>query len=100
MANITQSIPNFLGGVSTRPDDLKDINQVRDIVNGFLDPTFGLIKRNGFAFVKELGTATDYTGGYWFFYRFSSTEAYIGVIRSQKIDLWNVADGTVAGYIY
>ena len=93
MANITQSVPNFLGGVSTRPDDLKDVNQVRDIVNGYLDPTFGLIKRNGFSFIKELGTASNFTNGYWFFYRFSSTEAYIGVIRSAKLDMWNI-DGT------
>ena len=53
MANITQSVPNFLGGVSTRPDDLKDVNQVRDIVNGYLDPTFGLIKRNGLLLLKS-----------------------------------------------
>ena len=62
MANITQQIPNFLGGVSTQPDPQKEQNQVRGIVNGYLDPTFGLVKRNGFAWKANLGSnsATTY----------------------------------------
>ena len=59
MANITQQIPDFLGGVSTQPDDQKTIGQVRDIVNGYLDPTFGLVKRNGFEWKSNQ---------YWIFY--------------------------------
>ncbi len=95
MANITQQIPNFLGGVSTQPDDQKLPNQVSEIINGYPDPTFGLIKRPGFNWIADLGSSTTYASGHWFYYRFSSTEAYVGVIKSQTIQLWNT-DGTAA----
>ena len=95
MPNITQQIPNFLGGVSTQPDDQKLVNQVTDIINGYPDPTFGLIKRPGFNWIANLGSATTYAAGHWFYYRYSSTEAYVGVIKSQTVKLWNT-DGTAA----
>jgi len=95
MANITQQIPNFLGGVSTQPDDQKLPGQVRDIINGYLDPTFGLVKRNGFIWKANLGanTATNYATGHWFYYRYDSTEAYVGVIKNQTVKMWNVSTG-------
>ena len=95
MANITQQIPNFLGGVSTQPDDQKLPNQVSEIINGYPDPTFGLIKRPGFNWIADLGSSTTYATGHWFYYRYSSTEAYVGVIKSQTIQLWNT-NGTAA----
>ena len=95
MASITQQIPNFLGGVSTQPDPQKEQNQVRGIVNGYLDPTFGLVKRNGFAWKANLGSnsATTYDTAHWFFYRYDSTEAYVGAIKGQTVKMWNVATG-------
>ena len=95
MANITQQIPDFLGGVSTQPDDQKLPNQVSEIINGYPDPTFGLIKRPGFSWKTNLGSATTYATGHWFYFRVSSTEAYVGVIKAQEIKLWNI-DGTAA----
>ena len=95
MANITQQIPDFLGGVSTQPDDQKLPNQVSEIINGYPDPTFGLIKRPGFSWKADLGSSTTYATGHWFYFRVSSTEAYVGVIKSQQIKLWNT-DGTAA----
>lgn len=95
MANITQQIPNFLGGVSTQPDDQKLPTQVSEIINGYPDPTFGLIKRPGFDWKANLGSSTTYAAGHWFYFRVSNTEAYVGVIKSQQIKLWNT-DGTAA----
>jgi hypothetical protein len=95
MPNITQQIPNFLGGVSTQPDDQKLPNQVSEIINGYPDPTFGLIKRPGFAWQADLGSSTTYATGHWFYFRVSTTEAYVGVIKAQEIKLWNT-DGTAA----
>ena len=95
MANITQQIPNFLGGVSTQPDDQKQVNQVNEIINGYPDPTFGLIKRPGFSFKANLGSASSYATGHWFYYRVSSTEAYVGVIKGGAIQLWNT-DGVAS----
>ena len=95
MASITQQIPNFLGGVSTQPDDQKVPGEVKEIINGYLDPTFGLVKRNGFAWKANLGanSATTYASGHWFFFRFDSTEAYVGVIKNQTVKMWNVLTG-------
>ena len=95
MPNISQQIPNFLGGVSTQPDDQKTPGQVREIINGFLDPTFGLVKRNGFMWKANLGanTSTTYADGHWFYYRYDSTEAYVGVIKSQTVKMWDVNTG-------
>ena len=95
MANITQQIPDFLGGVSTQPDDQKLPNQVSEIINGYPDPTFGLIKRPGFSWKADLGSSTTYATGHWFYFRVSSTEAYVGVIKAQQIKLWNT-NGTAA----
>ena len=45
MAGITQTIPNFVGGMSEQPDNLKFPGQVKEIVNGVPDITRGLFKR-------------------------------------------------------
>ena len=60
MASVTQTIPNFLGGVSNQPDDKKLPGQVREALNAYPDPTFGLTKRPGF---KYLDTLAETTGG-------------------------------------
>ena len=54
MAAVTQTIPNFLGGVSNQPDDKKLPGQVKEALNVYPDPTFGLQKRPGLKFLKEL----------------------------------------------
>ena len=60
MAAVTQTIPNYLGGVSNQPDDKKRPGQVTKCINAYPDPTFGLTKRPGFKFLttlKETGVA-------------------------------------------
>ena len=54
MAAVTQTIPNFLGGVSNQPDDKKKPGQVTEALNAYPDPTFGLTKRPGFKVIAEL----------------------------------------------
>ena len=44
MTAVTQRIDNYLGGVSRQPDDRKKPGQVREALNAYPDPTFGLIK--------------------------------------------------------
>ena len=44
MAGITQSIPNYILGMSEQPDELKNPGQVKDIKNGIPDVTLGLTK--------------------------------------------------------
>ena len=93
MANITQQIPDFLGGVSTQPDDQKEINQVKEIINGYPDPTVGLIKRPGLKFIANIVSDTSYDNAHWFYYRYSATEQYVGAIISTAVKMWNVSNG-------
>ena len=66
MAGISQKITNFVQGFSDQPDELKAPGFVKDAVNVFPDVTFGLLKRPGFALVKELENSV--TDGRWFSY--------------------------------
>ena len=54
MAAVTQTIPNFLGGVSKQTDQKKQPGQVRECLNALPDPTFGLMKRPGFKYIKSI----------------------------------------------
>ena len=51
MANVTQTIQNYLSGVARIPDFNKLPGQVRDLLNGYPDTTFGLVKRPGTEFL-------------------------------------------------
>jgi hypothetical protein len=99
MPAVTQRIDNYLGGVSRQSDDKKLPGQVRECLNGYPDPTFGLTKRSGFKWIKNLGTGTTYDGGKWFYIARTTDERYIGVITPKpssgygSIAIWNV-DGT------
>ena len=72
MAAVTQTITNYLGGVSRQTDKKKLPGQVRECLNGLPDPTFGLRKRPGFKFIKNIHTSADPTSpdfpnNKWFF---------------------------------
>jgi hypothetical protein len=101
MPAITQTIPNFLGGVSRQNDDKKLINQVTECVNGYPDPTFGLLKRPGMEHVNTLkkadGTAfskTELADAAWFFIDRDNAGSYIGAIKGTNIYVWTKEDGT------
>ena len=101
MAGITQTIPNYMGGMSEQPDQLKRPGQVRSIVNGIPDVTYGLYKRPGSKRVAQLttnkyGTSAIPSGGSWFhYYRDESEGAYIGQVDSNgKIRIWSCKDGS------
>ena len=99
MAAVTQRVPNYLGGVSKQPDDKKLTNQVRECLNGYPDPTFGLTKRPGFKWIKNLGTGTTYDNCKWFYIHRDDDEKYIGCIKpatgggTGDIDIWNATTG-------
>ena len=99
MAGITQTIPNYNGGMSEQPDQLKKPGQVKSIINGIPDPVYGLYKRPG---AKRIGTSALANvssadgGGSWFHYYRDSTEgAYIGQVASNgRVRIWSCNDGT------
>ena len=100
MPAISQRIDNYLGGVSRQSDDKKLPGQVKECLNGYPDPTFGLTKRPGFKWIKNLGTGTTYDNSKWFYIARTKDERYVGCITPKPnsgygdIDIWNV-DGTV-----
>ena len=99
MPAVTQRVQNYLGGVSRQSDDKKLPGQVKECLNGYPDPTFGLVKRPGFNWIANLGTGTTYDNCKWFYIARTKDEKYIGCIKPKPnsgygdIDIWN-ADGT------
>ena len=103
MASVTQTIQSYLGGVSNQPDDKKLPGQVKEALNAYPDPTFGLTKRPGLKFISELTASSSAISGTtldnakWFFYNRDSAEKYIGCIAGEdqspygQIYVWNAA---------
>ena len=81
MPVVTQRIDNYLGGVSRQSDDKKLPGQVRECLNGYPDPTFGLTKRPGFKWIANLGTGTTYDSCKWFYINRDNTEKYLSLIH-------------------
>ena len=106
MAAVTQRIDNYLGGVSRQADDKKLPGQVKECLNGYPDPTFGLTKRPGFEWIANLGTGTTYDSSKWFYIHRDADEKYIGCIKPASggnpgdIDIWNATTGTACTVNY
>ena len=96
MPNVTQTVSSYLGGVSKQADTKKLPGQLTDCINAYPDPTYGLTKRPGFKFIKNLGTGGTYSNGKWFYIHRDGDEKYIGVIKGNAIYIWNVTTGTAA----
>ena len=102
MASITQTIPNFFGGISEVPDSQKGQGQVSEATNCIADLNRGLFKRPG---SQRIGTAplTGATiGGSWFHYYRDETEgSYIGQVQVDgTVNMWDADDGTPIGVTY
>ena len=102
MPAVTQTIDNLLGGVSTQPDNKKLSGQVREAINAYPDPTFGMLKRNGMRFIRTVNKADgtpfakdELENAAWFFIQRASDEAYFGAIKGADIYVWNAVTGTV-----
>ena len=99
MASITQTVHNYVGGISQQPDEKKLPGQVREAKNVIPDITQGLLKRPGGKLVASLSdndttSLNSQTNGKWFHYWRDETEQYIGqVSRSGDINMWRCSDG-------
>ncbi len=100
MPNVTQTVSNYLGGVSKQPDTKKIPGQLVDCINAYPDPTFGLTKRPGFKFLKGLGNENTLTNAKWFYIHRDNAEKYIGNIKGTDIKIWNVTTGVAATVTY
>ena len=100
MVAVTQLVSDFLGGVSKQTDDKKKRGQVKDVLNGYPDPTFGMLKRNGmrFNYVLLKDNGSEFTGdeldnAAWFFIQQGEQSAYFGCIKDADIHVWNSITG-------
>ena len=110
MAAVTQLVTNYLGGVSKQIDKVKLPGQVRECLNAYPDPTFGLRKRPGTKFIKNIHTSSDasspdFVNAKWFFIKRDNEETYIGCILDSDVEstnpikVWNSA-GTACTVTY
>ena len=77
MATVSQTIPNYYGGLSEQPDELKIPGQVNKLINTLPDITHGLMKRPGGRLIG--GSMSSYTtDSKWFHYYRDENEQYIG----------------------
>jgi len=95
MPAVTQLTPNFLGGVSKQNDDKKLQGQVTECINGYPDPTYGLLKRPGMKFIDKLkdsgGSPFDkdaLNGAIWFSLDRGTATSYVGAIKGANIYIW------------
>ena len=101
MPAVTQLTPNFLGGVSKQNDDKKLEGQLTECINGYPDPTFGLLKRPGMQYTNVLRkangdafTESELEDASWFFIDRATAGSYIGCIKGTDIFVWTAEDGT------
>jgi len=101
MTSITQQIPNYVGGISQQPDELKVPGQLRTAKNVLPDVTHGLLKRPGGRLIgNEL---SPYSGdSKWFHYYRDENEQYIGQIQlsSGEIKMWKCDTGAACTVNY
>ena len=97
MASITQTIPNYQGGISQQPDELKIPGQVVAAKNVLPDIVQGLMKRPGGKLIGSLsdGSKNSDPNGRWFHYYRDEGEQYIGQIsRAGVVRIWSCLDGS------
>ena len=102
MAGVTQTIPNFVGGISEQPDNLKFPGQLKNITNAIPDVTNGLFKRPGARRVGTSPLSQEQPGGSLFHYFRDETEgSYIGQIAANgQVRVWRCNDGQLMSTNY
>ena len=100
MANVTQTIPNFLGGVSAQPDVDMQPGFLKECINGTPDITFGLQKRQGSTYQMSLPkpvgdayfTADELKDCAWFHVYYARIDTYylLCVKPGEALYAWNL----------
>ena len=104
MANIRQTIPNYIQGISQQPDELKVPGQVRDALNCIPDVTTGLSKRPGARLINPIGFTPEgdfvegfeesQRDGHWFTFEGEDNKTFIGTIQRDGVVLvWDTYSG-------
>ena len=98
MSTISQTIPNYVAGISEQPDQLKLSGQVKDCVNALPDVTRMLGKRPGCEFLRQ-DTGANAHLGHWFDIYRDPNEQYIGSVRTDgTVDVFRVVPAPLRTY--
>ena len=102
MASITQTIPNFYGGISKVPDTQKGQGQVTDALNCIPEINAGLVKRPG---ARRVGTSAlsgaTSTGSWFHYYRDETEGSYIGQVQTDgAVNMWSAETGNAITVTY
>ena len=117
MTGITQTIPNYYGGISEQPDFKKNLGQVRDVTNAIPDITYGLYKRPGSKRIDtsvisdgdrshstnsgELRSVTTGNVKWFHYYRDENEGSYLGQITSAgNVKVWRCSDGRLMDTVW
>ena len=95
MPAVQQTINDYLGGVSTQPDFKKLTSQVSEADNAWIDPAFGLCKRAGSQFIRDIGTEDEFKKCHFFFYKRDNQEEYFSAVTKNSLRVF-ATDGTEA----
>ena len=95
MSTFSQSIPNFLSGVSQQPDNRKRPGQVKEAVNVYPDFALGMLKRPGSQFISTLFNATTIGSPKWFPILRDSSEKYVAQLDGNVFKVWDLTTGLV-----
>ena len=95
MSTFSQSIPNFLSGVSQQPDNRKRPGQVKEAVNVYPDFALGMLKRPGSKFISTLFNASTVGSSKWFPILRDSSEKYVAQFDGFKFKIWDLSTGLV-----
>lgn len=95
MSTFSQSIPNFLSGVSQQPDNRKRPGQVKEAVNVYPDFALGMLKRPGSKFISTLFNATTVGSSKWFPILRDSSEKYVAQFDGSNFKIWDLSTGLV-----
>ena len=91
MTAVTQKIPNFIGGISQQPDELKPEGSLREALNVIPDVADGLRKRPGSRLVNPLLTTEL---GSWFHFNYADNQKYIGKVNfNGEVNIFEVSTG-------
>ena len=99
---VTQTIPDFLGGISQEPDYNKGPGFLKDVKNAYPDVTYGLQKRHGSRWEYDFDEDSTLEGGMWFSFRGANDIPYAGCIvparsaptaRSASVRVWSSTTG-------
>ena len=89
---LRNKLQTFLGGVSQASDTQKLPNEVDELINGYPDDTYGVLKRPGTQYLYDLDISDPFD--FKWFSITNETLPYFGCVGKGEVHLWDSLSGT------